>query len=76
MRRATQRGRWRGAGLAVDVPVGRGGGGRGGSVGLCRDGATGGRRKGLRKGDTTFSTMTLFRAGDPGEEGWLGATGD
>ena len=42
------------------------------------EGTTRARRKGLRNGDTTFSTMTLFRAGGPragcrgsrGEKGW------
>ena len=37
------------------------------------EGTTRARRKGLRNGDTTFSTMTLFREGDPGGEGWQGS---
>ena len=61
--------------------IARGGGGAGGEgrggLGICMDRrATGGRRKGLRKDDATFSTMTLFRAGDPGELGWLGGPDD
>ena len=70
-----------GAGETVGVRLretGAGPAGRGrGGLGVCMDRrATGGRRKGLRKDDATFSTMTLFRAGDPGELGWLGGPDD